>query len=338
MAHVGEKGGFRLVGLFRGRQRLRERLVSGHGIAHLLVDDGQSQPDGVNPVVVPVFGVAHAGHPDHLIVFPVSPPDQVAVAQNQVGLQALADGFRIDELQESLPVPLRNGVTGIPGKALRKREMSPLLRLFLVGGVGAVADRLIPVQIHMIDAAVIRGQRRNHLVLLLPGFFLLQQLLLQSQPEPELLLLHPGFRLGGLGPAHHRHIHTQAKGAQPSALVRELDLGCLEMSRIAPRIRYVFDKNMGLIHAEGLLIVFRKMSRGDLIEDVKVRTSPDFFRAALVAVLGKRLIARQINPGPGVFGKHHGGHKGQQGLHLLIFQTDLLHHIVCGHKWLLSSG
>ena len=191
MAHIGQKRCFGLVGLFRRGQRLRERLVLFHGVPHLRVDHGQPQPDGVHDMVVPVFRVPHAGHPDHLVVFLSAPLRQIAVGDDQVILQRLAHIIRINKLQESFPVSFRNSVMRVPGKALQVREVDTLRRLLRIRRVRPVAHRVVLVQVDVINAAVIRCQRGNHPVLLLPAALLFQKLFLQSKPVLQFLLFGP---------------------------------------------------------------------------------------------------------------------------------------------------
>ena len=69
--------------------------------------------------------------------------------------------------------------------------MNAFRRLFMVGRISPIANGVIIVQIHMIDAAIVRGQRRDHLVLLLPSLLLFQQFLLQGETVFQFLLLCP---------------------------------------------------------------------------------------------------------------------------------------------------
>ena len=91
-------------------------------------------------------------------------------------------------------------------------------------GTGTDTDTLVGIQVYKINASVIGGQRRDHLILPYALLFLLQQLLLQGQALLQFLLLYPGLRLKGFffqfqpgGTAHlpqheHKHSHQYGRG------------------------------------------------------------------------------------------------------------------------------
>ena len=64
-------------------------------------------------------------------------------------------------------------------------------------GTSLIADTPVPVQLQIIDAAVIRSQGIDHSLLLLLLSFLPEHLLLQSKALLHLLMLDPVFRLRG---------------------------------------------------------------------------------------------------------------------------------------------
>ena len=69
--------------------------------------------------------------------------------------------------------------------------MDPFRRLVGIGWVCPVAHGIVGIQVNMVDAPIIRSERRDHLVLLVAPFLLLNQLVLQRDAVLELLLLGP---------------------------------------------------------------------------------------------------------------------------------------------------
>ena len=313
VAHVGEEGGLGAVGGFRLNQCFRQGFVPGHAFAHLRVDDRKAHADRVDDVIRPVFRVADAGHPDHFIVFPAVPHGQIPVHDDGVVRQGGADAVRLDELQEAFPVALGHVGMGVVGKGLQIGEMHPFGIAFVIAWIGPIAYGVVPVQVHVVDAAIVRSQGGDHLVLLAADFLLRLQLLLQGQAVLPLLFMGLGGRFRGFGLGHQCHVHAQAQGAQTAAFVCKPHLGGLEMTGVARGVRDVLDENIGLVHGQGLLVVLHKVGRGDGIKDVRVRQADHAGRARLVGVFGKGLIAGEIFAGGGVLGKDHGRHVGKQG-------------------------
>ena len=198
MAHVGKEEGFGPVCLVGGIQCLAEGLLLGHGLTHLGVDHREAEPDGMDPVVRPFGRMPHAGHPDHLVILPSGSSGEVAIGQDLLLFQSPADRLRIDKAQEAFPVILVDGILRIPGKALQVWEVHSFRRMFVVLRISAIADRVVLFQIDMVDRPIVRGQCRDHAVLLSAELFLLQKLFLQRKSLLQLLLLDTAGRLGTL--------------------------------------------------------------------------------------------------------------------------------------------
>ena len=179
VAHVGKEGCFGFVSLFGYGQRIAEGLVLRHGLPGFLVNVREAYPHRMDHVVIPVFRMAHAGHAQHLIGFLPVAVHQIAVTDNRALFQSRPDGFRLNKRKETFPVTVRYVFLRIGGKNVVEGKTFPFFRGAGNGRPGTDALALVAVQIHIINAAVIRSQRRDHLILLCPLLFLLQQLFLQ---------------------------------------------------------------------------------------------------------------------------------------------------------------
>ena len=177
MAHVRKEGRLCLAGLFRRVQCFAQGLVLGHGIPHFGIDDGKPHSYRMYHVVLAVFRVMHPSHADHFVVFLAVPAGQVAVGDQLFVLERLADVRGLDELQESFAVFFRNAVVAVVPEPFQVGEMHSFGVLLVVFGVAAVTDGVILVEVHVIDAAVVRGHGGNHAVQLRPLFLAFQQLL-----------------------------------------------------------------------------------------------------------------------------------------------------------------
>ena len=98
VAHVRQESRLGLVGFFRCGKRFAERLVLGHCLAHFGVDDRKAEANRVHDMVLAVLHVAHAGHPDHLVVLAAIAFCQVAICDDGLVHQGFAHAVWVDEL------------------------------------------------------------------------------------------------------------------------------------------------------------------------------------------------------------------------------------------------
>ena len=184
----------------------------------------------------------------------------------------------------------------------------------------------------MVDAAIVRGQGRDHLVLLHALALLLQQLLLEVLAALQLYGLDPALRLLAGHAGHCGHVHAEAQRAQAAGLVGELHLGGLEVAREARRVRHVLDEDVGLVHGQSLLVVLHEVGRRDRVEDLCVGQADHILRRTFVGVLGEGLVAGEIDPRRGILGEHHGGHVGEQMVHPGVLLPQPRQRVIAGHS------
>ena len=158
-------------------------------LPHLRVDDREADAHGVDDMVVAVRRVAHARHAQHLVILDAVAAGQVAVGDDALGGQGAADVVGLDELEEALLILLVHVALPVVLEALEEGELGALLVVVGIVGVGAVADGFVGVQVHVVDAAVVRGHGGDHVVQLGAVLLLLEQLLLEGQALLHLPLL-----------------------------------------------------------------------------------------------------------------------------------------------------
>ena len=197
-------------------------------------------------------------------------------------------------------------------KCLVIRKMHPLRMLLFVGRIGAVADGVVRIEVHVIDTPVVGGQGSDHFVLLLPQKFLLVKLFLERAAVRKLTLSDGVLCLLLLELRHDRDIHAQAQTAQPAGLIGKLHLRGLEMSRIPGCVRHIFDENMRNVHRQRKLVVLGKVSGRHRIKYFKIRKTDDPLRTRFVRIFGKGLVARQVDPARRVLLKDHRRHIREQ--------------------------
>ena len=197
MAHIGEEGRLRLVCLLCSCQSLHQSMVPCHILPHLRVDDRETQAYCVYDVVFPVSVVAHTRHAEHFVVICTVSMHEVAVGDNILGLQPCPYIYRIDELAKALLKLLIHIVVAVPGKPLMVREMNSLRCLCLIIGIPTVADSVIRIDVHMIDAAIVGGHGSNHAVQFLLLLLLGKKLFLKLQLFLQFLLFRTVFGLSG---------------------------------------------------------------------------------------------------------------------------------------------
>ena len=155
MAHAREECCFRFIGLLRSFQSFSKSLILFQRIAHFLVDYGKSEADSMDGIIVTFIGMTFARHTDHLVIFFSVSLCEIAVYDNEIICQSLTDVIRIYELKESVAVAFCNRVIRIFREELIVREMNAFCRLFLIRGIGSVADGIIFIEIDMVNATVI---------------------------------------------------------------------------------------------------------------------------------------------------------------------------------------
>ena len=141
----------------------------------------------------------HAGKAYRLIGLSSVASDHIRIGNDALLSQATANGVRLDEAQELLPVLIRYVLIGVSGHGgeVGKMLSGPEARRIQVG-VRLIADARVLVQLEIIHAPIIGCQSGKHPVLLFPLPLLFQQLFLQRQAVLQFFPLHAVFRLGGL--------------------------------------------------------------------------------------------------------------------------------------------
>ena len=133
--------------------------------------------------------------------------DEVPVRNDQLRRQRFAYGFRLDEIEEALPELFGDEPVCIAFETLCEREPFAALRAAVYLLVCLVAHTLVVIEVHVVHAAVIRGERRYHPALLGALLLLFDQLFLQGNLTPHLILLHPALGFERL------LLHGQARAA-----------------------------------------------------------------------------------------------------------------------------
>ena len=113
MAHIGEEGGLGFIGLLCGFQRFAESVAARHRLAHLGVDDRQSQTDRVNNMIVTILRMTDARHTDHLIVLSAVALGQIAEGDDRLVEQPSPDVIGIDKIDEVGAVLFIDKIVGI---------------------------------------------------------------------------------------------------------------------------------------------------------------------------------------------------------------------------------
>ena len=171
MAHARKECRLRLVGLLGCIQSFSEDTVPVHGVAHFHIYYGESEAYRMDHVL----RMTLPRHSDHLVVFFSVPAGKITEYDDKVLRQCLADIVRIDKTAESFTVTLRNGVIRVFREELIIREMNAFRRLVAVQRISPVTDSIVLIKIDVINTPVIRCQRRDHLILLIPVMVLFQK-------------------------------------------------------------------------------------------------------------------------------------------------------------------
>ena len=312
MTHVGQECRFCLAGLLRCSERFRQRVIFCHRLAHFRIDHSESNAHLMHEIIIPLPGMADASHAQHLVVFYAVSFRQIAIGHDGFCFKPPPYILRIDKVEEALPVFRIHIPLAVLGESCMVREVHSYRGLVRITRVCPIANGVIRVHIHMIDAPVVRRHGRDHAVQFLLAVFLSHNLLMQRKLFLQFLLFCTCLRFGSFDPGHLCYVHTHAQQAKPPGGFPESDFRRLQVMEISTcRIRHIFEKDIGLVHRQGFAVIFHKMIRSGLIEDLMVCKSDDFFRTCLARVFCKGLVAGKIFPRRHFLGEAHGGHIGQ---------------------------
>ena len=169
--------------------------------------------------------------------------------------------------------------------------MLAFFMLLVVVRIGAVADCVIVVEIHMVYTAVVRRHGGDHAVLL-------KELILHRKAGFELLLLGFCFGLKSLGACDLSSVDAESEQTESALVIAELRLGGLKISDgSAGSVRHVLKEYVRVVHREGLAVILNEMIGGLFVEYLVV-CKPDYLlRQAFARVFGKGLVAREIHTG-----------------------------------------
>ena len=249
-------------------------------------------------MIVAFFRSPHAGGADHLIVFPISVPGQIAIRDNGLRSQSFTNVVWIDEIQKAVAIHVCDVAVGIICETFEVREMDAHRRLVGIGGIVPVTHGIVLIEVDVIDAAIVRGHSRYHAIRLVFG--------------------------AGVG-----HIHADAKDAQPARLIDKLELRRLKVAYNAVRSSHILGIDKGFLHGKGLPVVINKMFRRCSREDLCIRQPDRILRAFQMRIIGKGLVASQVNSCLRILGEAHDGHIVQEGVdRLLLLLPGPVHRIV----------
>ena len=198
----------------------------------------------------------------------------------------------LDEGRQVGPIQVARGVLPAGGEEVRA---PPLQRAMAGLGARAVLDVVVGHEVHVEEVEVVFGERVDDAFV--------------DRARDEGLLVG-GLRLGALPleALHLGEVQGHAEQAQPPARVVELELGGLELARVARGVRHVLHDDDGLVPRQRPAVILREV-RGDLlVEDLEVGEAHDPLGRGLVGEFGEGLVAGQVHAGLGVFGEAHRGH------------------------------
>ena len=157
-------------------------------------------------------------------------------------------------------------------------------------GVGAVLDKLLRLQIDIVEIGVVSRQGLGDVGVHdagAAGFFV-------CLSGGGVFMLY----------AHHvRHILADAERTQPPGGVNELELCGLELPRVPGGVRHILKEDVRLVHGQGHAVVLDKMLRRHRVKDLSVRQAHHALGFFLVGVLGEGLVAGKIYACFGILGK-----------------------------------
>ena len=125
--------------------------------------------------------------------------------------------------------------------------------------------------------------------------------------------------------AHHvRHILADAQHAGAPLGVDVFQLGGLQLALLfSGCVRHVLKEDIGSVHRDGDPVVPDEVVRRLGVENLGIRQADHALRRLFMGIVGKGLVAGQINPGFGILGKGHAGHVVQQRCDGLFQFRDL---------------
>ena len=239
MTHIRKECRLGLTSFLRQTQRLRQRLIFGHGLAHFRIDLRKTEPDGMNHMVIAFLRTANTRHTDHFIVLMLPLLCQITVCDNGLRRQPLPDVVRVDKLQKAFPVDLRHIILRIPFDPLHIRKMYSRGRQTRIPRIISIAYAVIFIQVDIVYAAIIRCHRGDHSVCLILR-------------------------------ADIRHVRTNPQDTEPSVGIIELELCGLELPRGPICVQNVLKIDQWLVCGKGFPVHFNKMFRRDRIKDLPV--------------------------------------------------------------------
>ena len=169
MAHIAEENRLCLVGCFRFLQCFLKNLFLFHALTRFSVNIHKACAYRMDKMIIPVFRMSDAGKAYFFPGIPPMPVHHIPVCDDPLFLQQFLDILRLYELQEFLPVFFPDIRVGIICDGCQISEPFAGFKAVVHIAVGVIAYAFIRIEIQVIYTVVIRGQRRNQLVL----FFLL---------------------------------------------------------------------------------------------------------------------------------------------------------------------
>ena len=292
MTHVSQERGFRLACFLRGLQGFGEDLALGHGVAHFRVHVGDADDDEM--IVVLHAGGLHADVDG-------SAAGELAVGHDEGVFQAegLHQRFAGHGLAEGFPVLGKDVCAHFRDRVAEEMETAAYLRQRVSVLIPAVLDELLGVGVDIIHVGVVPGQGLGDMGVHEAGgngFFVG-------------LLIHGVLMLDA---NQIRDILTHAKDAELTGGVRVFQLCGLELTGIAGGIRNILEENIGRRERKSDFVILDKMPGGFRIENLGIGEADDPFGRALVGIIGKGLVAGQIDAGFCVLGEGHAGHVVQK--------------------------
>ena len=197
MAHIGEESRFGLVGLLRCMQRIAQCMLLFDLLTGLRVHIHKAGTYITDDMVVAVFRTEDTGETDRLIGNRTIHIDHIAEGNDPAFPESFPDGVRLDKPQEFFPVLRQDIAVAVSRNRLQVIKMLACVEAIQIGA-RLVAHAAVTVQFHIIDAAEVGSQGRDHFLLLLLLRLLVQQLLLKRQPLLHFRMPGPVLSLRGL--------------------------------------------------------------------------------------------------------------------------------------------
>ena len=283
-------------------------------LLHLLVGVRDRQDD-IFPVVLHAGDLQ--GHIHRALAFPVHfGGDPVGEDKGAVPVQSAHQRFAVHGGEEGGLILRMHIFFRVLADLLKEMAAPALFHQGAFFGVGQIFDEFLGFRVYIEQLHIAGGQGLGDAgvdELGIDGFLV-------------------GFLRGGVLPAdaHHvRDIRAHAQDAEAPVGVRIFQLGGLELTGVARRVRHILGENVGLVHGEGHPVVLHEGPGRFGVKDLLVREADHFVGMSLLGIGGKGLVAGQVDAGFRVLGKAHGGHVVQQGGDgLLLLLAGFIHGVV----------